>query len=97
MHMPTSAVALCKVTHTGKEASFGLRARRDILAWSCIKETCSSMSLDAVTDRGPSIIQAARAQIPPHQPGLILGPFRFVNHDCDPNSQVSDRVIVRRR
>jgi hypothetical protein len=88
--MPGSAVAICKVTHTGTEASFGLKARRDIPFGSYIKETCSSMSLDQVSERGPSIIEAASSQIPPSAPRLILGPFRFVNHDCDPNSHVSD-------
>ncbi|KAH9978370.1 hypothetical protein BJV77DRAFT_956461 [Russula vinacea] len=47
------------------------------------------MSLDQVGEQGPSIIEATSSQIPPSAPRLILGPFRFVNHDCEPNSQIS--------
>jgi len=93
INMPGSAVAISKVTHTRREASFGLKARRDIQVGSYIKETCSSMSLDQVSEQGPSIIEATSSQIPPSAPRLILGPFRFVNHDCEPNSQVSNNSL----
>ncbi|KAH9990190.1 hypothetical protein BJV77DRAFT_963544 [Russula vinacea] len=87
INMPGSVVAISKVTHTRREAFFGLKARRDIQVGSYIKETCSSMSLDRVGEQGPSIIEATSSQIPPSVPRLILGPFHFVNHDCEPNSQ----------
>ena len=87
--MPTSAVKICKVMHTGNEASFGLEARRPIAVGMFIKETCSSMSTDRVSKGGPSIIEAKPSQNGPCGSRLILGPFQMVNHDCDPNAQVS--------
>jgi hypothetical protein len=84
-----SSVRILKVTHTGHSASFGLKATRPIASGEFIMETCSSMSLDSVSTPGPSIIQSSSHQLGPHLPRLILGPFRFVNHDCSPNSQVS--------
>lgn len=87
--MKTSAVKVMKVTHDGKEVSFGLKAHRDVQAGTYIKETCSSMSMDMIRGSGPSIIEASGSQLEPHGPRLILGPFRFVNHDCKPNAQVS--------
>ena len=88
LYMPTGAVKICKVTHTGREASFGLEARYPIEAGVFIKETCSSMSADTVSNGGPSVIEAKPSQNGPPGPRLILGPFRMINHDCDPNSQV---------
>ena len=85
--MPESAVAISKVTHMRREAFFGLKACRDIQVGSYIKETCSLMSLDQVGKQGPSIIEAMSLQILPSTPRLILGPFHFVNHDCEPNSK----------
>jgi hypothetical protein len=35
------------------------------------------------------VIEAAPNQLGPMGQRLILGPFRFVNHDCKPNAQVS--------
>ena len=89
LYMPTSAVKICKVTHTGFKASFGLEACRPIKAGTFIKETCSSMSVDTVPEGGISVIEAIPSQTGP--PGLrsILGPFRMVNHDCNPNCKVS--------
>ena len=91
--MPESAVAISKVTHTRREAFFGLKARRDIQVGSYIKETCSLTSLDQVGEQGPSIIEAMSSQILPSTPRLILGPFHFVNHDYGPNSQVSNNSL----
>ena len=47
------------------------------------------MLLDCTSTPGPSVIEAAPNQLGPMGQRLILGPFRFVNHDCKPNSQVS--------
>lgn len=88
IYQPTSTVAICKVTHDQKVASFGLKARRMIGVGTFIKETCSSMSLDITQDQGPSIIEATGQQMAPAGRRLILGPFRLVNHDCNPNAQV---------
>jgi len=84
-----SSVRIIKVTHTGQEASFGLKATHPIPAGTFIMETCSSMSLDCASAPGPSVIEAAPSQLGPLGQRLILGPFRFVNHDCKPNAQVS--------
>src|SRR4029077_3829079 len=84
-----SSVRIIKVSHTGQEASFGLKATHPIPAGTFIMETCSSMSLDCTSTPGPSVIEAASNQLGPIGPRLILGPFRFVNHDCKPNAQVS--------
>jgi hypothetical protein len=84
-----SSVRILKVTHTTQSASFGLKTTRLISPGEFIMETCSSMSLNSISTSGPSIIQPSSQQLGPNQPRLILGPFRFVNHDCSPNSQVS--------
>lgn len=48
------------------------------------------MSADLATDgRMISAIQAAPVQKGPQGVRIILGPFRFANHDCEPNCQVS--------
>ena len=82
-----------KVTHTTKSAGFGLKAICPIPAGTFIMETCSSMSLGVAPGPGPSVIQATSNQLGPIGPRLILGPFRLVNHDCKPNSQVSSSSI----
>ncbi|KAI0310748.1 hypothetical protein OF83DRAFT_1030271, partial [Amylostereum chailletii] len=46
------------------------------------------MSSDLVPTGGLSIIQSSLKQKGPRGPRMILGPFRFVNHDCDPNCHV---------
>ena len=84
-----SPVRIMKVSHNRQQASFGLKATRTIPAGVFILETCSSMSLDPASTTGPSVIEAAPNQLGPIGPRLILGPFRLVNHDCNPNAQVS--------
>jgi hypothetical protein len=84
-----SAVAICKVAYQTDAASFGLKARRDIHQGCYIKETCSSMSENAVLRRAPSIIEGMASQLGKQEPRFILGPFRLVNHRCKPNAQVS--------
>ena len=92
--MSGSAVAIYKVTHIGTEAPFGLKAHQDILFRSYIKETCSLMLLDQVSKQGPLIIKAISSQILPSVPRLILGPFQFINYDCNPNSHMSDNNSI---
>ena len=86
-----SSVRILKMTHDRRlgKATFGLKARRFIPPGSYIMETCSSMSLDLASKPGPSTIESALGQLGPLGPRLILGPFRLVNHDCNPNAQVS--------
>jgi len=83
-----SPVTICKVTHTGKSASFGLKATCKILAGVFLKETCSLMLVNIIKGPGPSIIQSAPKQLGVCCERLILGPFRLINHDCEPNAQV---------
>ncbi|KAI0054440.1 hypothetical protein BV25DRAFT_1775210, partial [Artomyces pyxidatus] len=45
-------------------------------------------SADTVYIPGPSIIERAPKLRGPQGPCAILGPFRMVNHDCDPNAQI---------
>jgi hypothetical protein len=89
MYSSGSSAKILKVTHTRKKATFGLKAARKIPSGSFIMETCSSMSRDPASSQGPSVIEPAPKQLGPQGPRLILGPFRFVNHDCKPNAQVS--------
>ncbi|KAI0321618.1 hypothetical protein OF83DRAFT_1050933 [Amylostereum chailletii] len=46
------------------------------------------MSSDLVPAGGFSVVQSSSRQNGPHGPRMILGPFRFVNHDCNPNCQI---------
>ncbi|KAI0042496.1 hypothetical protein FA95DRAFT_1500024 [Auriscalpium vulgare] len=46
------------------------------------------MSSDSVAGRGPSIIDRTSSQTGPPGPRAILGPFRLINHDCDPNCHI---------
>jgi hypothetical protein len=89
MYSPTTAVGSMKVTYDEETVSYGMKARRDIPIGVAIKETCSSMSSDAALTPGPSIIEGSVKQLGPNVPRFILGPFRFLNHDCSPNAQVS--------
>ena len=82
-----SSVRILKMTHDRRKATFGLKARRFIPPGSYIMETCSSMSLDLVSKPGPSTIESTLGQLGPLGPRLILGPFRLVNHDCNPTAQ----------
>ena len=84
-----STVSILKMTHNCQRATFGLKANRNIPSGAYIMETCSSMSLDLAPAPGPSIIESALRQLGPPGPRLILGPFRLVNHDCNPNAHVS--------
>jgi hypothetical protein len=38
---------------------------------------------------GLSVITKGAGQLGPENERLLLGPFRFVNHECIPNCQVS--------
>ena len=84
-----SRVRIQKVTHGYQKATFSLAATHMIPCGSYIMETCSSMSCDLASDSGLSIIEPALRQLGPPGPRSILGPFRFINHDCRENAQVS--------
>jgi len=90
----TSPKTLCveKVQfHVGSSSivTCGLKALTDIDAFVVILASCSSMSSDIVAGRpGVSIITSSSRQKGEPGPRLILGPFRFANHDCSPNCQI---------
>lgn len=83
------AIRVEKVRFNKGGTSCGLKAAADIEPSVVILASCSSMSSDLVLDRpGVSIINSNANQKGKLGPRLILGPFRFANHDCCPNCQV---------
>src|SRR5262245_58970954 len=90
LHSNSSPVKVSKIVY-GDVICGGLEATSDIPAASYILSTCSSMSKD-LHNRGFSIIQSHPQQKGPIGNRLILGPFRFANHDCEPNCQVGQCV-----
>lgn len=78
----------------GSSIACGLKAMANIEAFVVILAACSSMSSNFVRGRpGVSIITASPRQKGEIGPRLILGPFRFANHDCSPNCQVCIRLV----
>lgn len=91
LYSDESPVHLEKVSFDGNTISAGLKAKIKIPASCPILSTSSSMSSDLIPANlhGISIIMSAPDQKGPLGPRLILGPLRFANHDCQPNTQVS--------
>lgn len=85
-----SYVRLDKVSFNGGPFSAGLRASRNIAAGQFLLTTCSSMCIDEATQSHSklSVIQPSATHLGPKGPRLLLGPFRFANHNCNPNAQV---------
>jgi hypothetical protein len=92
MYSEYSYVRVDKVRLVSDQFSGGLRASRFIPACQIILTTCTSMACDAATPSmgGLSVIKPNRSNLGEKTPRLILGPFRFGNHDCKPNAQVSN-------
>ncbi|KAI0043541.1 hypothetical protein FA95DRAFT_1575056 [Auriscalpium vulgare] len=90
-----SRVQIMRVVFASTVA-LGLKSRVGIEAGIALFETCSSMSSDRVTVGGPSIIERAPSQVGfgPSGPCAILGPFRLVNHDCEPNCQTAACTMI---
>ncbi|KAI0047004.1 hypothetical protein FA95DRAFT_1559562 [Auriscalpium vulgare] len=78
----------------GSTVGLGLKSRGRIEAGIVLFETCSSMSSDSVAVGGPSIIERKSSQTGPPGPCAILGPFRLINHDCDPNCHVCSASVL---
>jgi hypothetical protein len=95
LYSEESPVRLDKVSFDGVTISAGLKATTKILASWPILSTSSSMSSDLISGylKSISIIESAPEQKGPLGPRLILGPLRFANHDCQPNTQVSKGVV----
>jgi hypothetical protein len=88
LHSEHSPVKLCKVIF-GDDICAGLEATKDIPAACYILSTCSSMSAELYDGKQClSVICSDSKQKGPQGDRLILGPFRFANHDCQPNCQV---------
>ena len=86
-----SPVRLEKVSFESGVVAAGLKACKPIGGSMPILATCSSMSSDIVKNSKNviSVVLSSSCQRGPQGPRLILGPFRFANHDCNPNCQVS--------
>ena len=87
-----SPLALEKVSfHVGGNSTItcGLKATRFIPVATFLLSGGGSMSSDLVEGRSAiSIIESTPRQKGPFGHRLLLGPFRFTNHDCKPNCQV---------
>jgi len=93
MNYTSASVVQIEKVKFGSKIACGLRAKVRIEAFTAILSTCSSMSLDIVDGKqAVSVINSSPRQKGPVGPRLILGPFRFANHDCSPNCQVSGPI-----
>ena len=89
LYCEESYVKIEKVSFEEGKICAGLVACQMIPAATPILTTCSSMSSDlAEGSHMISVVEGTRLQKGPEGPRLILGPFRFVNHNCQPNCQV---------
>ena len=88
LYSSDSFVGIEKISFDYKSATGGVKATRDIPALTVLLTATSSMSSDLVEGGGHSVIEPNGKQKGPVGPRLILGPIRFVNHDCKPNCQV---------
>lgn len=95
LYSEESPVGLEKVSFDGTTISAGLKAKRKIPASFPILSTSSSLSRDLVPGEvgGISVIESCADQKGPVGARLMLGPLRFANHDCEPNTQVRVRVM----
>jgi hypothetical protein len=96
LYSEESPVHLDKVSYDdGTTISAGLKAKIKIPASTPILSTSSSISRDLVPAHLSciSVIMSAPDQKGLLGPRLMLGPLRFANHDCQPNTQVSKRLI----
>lgn len=91
LYSDESPVILEKVSFDGNTISAGLKAKIKIPASCPILSTSSSMSSDIIPPekRSISVIESFSDQKDPCGPHLMLGPLRFANHDCEPNTQVN--------
>lgn len=86
--MSSQNVGLEKVVFGDGPIAGGLKARSTIRASTYLLYACGSLSSNRHKP-GHATIEATTRQLGPTGSRLILGPLRFVNHDCNANSQVS--------
>jgi len=96
LYSENSQVGLQKVSFDGSEISAGLVATSPIPHSTHLLTASGSMSSDLYTGGGFSEIASHKSQRGPQGRRLILGPFRFANHDCDPNCQVKLEFLFMR-
>jgi hypothetical protein len=84
-----------KISFDTVTATGGLKATRDILPSTVLLTATSSMSLDMVEGGGHSVVESNEKQKGPTGSRLVLGPIRFINHDCDPNCQVGQTTFIK--
>jgi hypothetical protein len=84
------------VTSTGETENvcLGLKAATFIASDTPILATASSLSSDLLDYASLSAIASSPKQLGPQGTRLILGAFRFVNHDCKPNAQVRTNLSL---
>ncbi|KAJ6618788.1 hypothetical protein B0H10DRAFT_1214281 [Mycena sp. CBHHK59/15] len=87
LYSPDSNVGLEKVVFGDGPITGGLKARKPITPGTYVLYACGSLSSDRYQP-GHATIEATTQQLGPTGSRLILGPLRFVNHDCNPNSQL---------
>ncbi|KAJ7481256.1 hypothetical protein B0H11DRAFT_2024850 [Mycena galericulata] len=87
LYSAESNIQLEKVVFGDGPISGGLRARTSIRAGAYLLYACGCMSSNRHKP-GHATIEATTQQLGPTGSRLILGPLRFVNHDCNPNSQL---------
>ncbi|KAJ7438480.1 hypothetical protein FB451DRAFT_1060237 [Mycena latifolia] len=87
LYSPDSNVQLEKVVFGDSPVAGGLKARTVIRAGTYLLYACGSLSSN-LHEPGHATIESTTQQLKPRGSRLILGPLRFVNHDCKPNSQL---------
>ena len=89
-----SSVKMVRVAFDENKISGGLECTKFIPAATYILTASGSMSSDKFGKGGLSVILRSPGQRGPENERLILGPFRFANHECKPNCQVGFVEIV---
>ncbi|KAF8496370.1 hypothetical protein F5888DRAFT_1804059 [Russula emetica] len=87
LHSIHSSIKVDKVTLGGR-INAGLTCTKLIPAPTYILTSSGSMSLDDFGTGGLSVIMRGFGQLGPEKEHLILGPLRFVNHECKLNCQI---------
>jgi hypothetical protein len=92
LYSDESFVGIDKISFDEVTATGGLKATRDIPLSTVLLTATSSMSSDIVSGGGHSIVESTKKQKEPLGTRMVLGPIRFINHDCSPNCQASAMI-----
>lgn len=96
LYSDESLVSIDKVAFDGQAISIGLKASTDITAGVFLLSSSASMSSDTFKGGALSVIEAHRSQDGKKGKRLLLGPMRFINHDCNPNCEVFKLIFTLR-